>query len=41
MDTPGVDGYIFINSKAVYMNGDFVKARITGASEYDLIGEIS
>ena len=41
MDTPSVDGYIFINSKAVYMNGDFVKARITGASEYDLIGEIS
>jgi len=41
MDTPGVDGYIFINSKAVYMNGDFVKARITGASEYDLMGEIS
>lgn len=41
MDTPGVDGYIFINSKAVYMNGDFVKSRITGASEYDLIGEIS
>lgn len=40
MDTPGVDGYIFINSKAPYMSGDFIKARVTGASEYDLIGEL-
>lgn len=39
-DTPEVDGYIFINTSAELMTGDFVKVKITGAYEYDLIGEI-
>jgi len=39
-DAPGVDGYIFINTKEELMSGAFVKVRVTGAYEYDLIGEI-
>lgn len=41
MDAPGVDGLIFINTELCLMSGDFVRARVTGAVEYDLIGEIS
>lgn len=41
MDAPGVDGLIFINTELDLMSGDFVRARVTGALEYDLIGEIS
>ncbi|MDO4633186.1 MAG: 30S ribosomal protein S12 methylthiotransferase RimO [Eubacteriales bacterium] len=40
MDAPGVDGYLFINTQETLMSGDFVKAKITGALEYDLTGEI-
>ena len=39
-DEPNVDGYIFINTEQELMSGDIVKVRITGAYEYDLIGEI-
>ena len=44
-DAPNVDGLIFVefNENAEYvelMSGDFVKVRVTGALEYDLIGEI-
>lgn len=39
-DAPDVDGYIFINTDEELMSGDFVKVKITGALEYDLIGEI-
>ncbi len=39
-DTPQVDGYVFINTDLDLMTGQFVKVRITEASEYDLIGEI-
>ncbi|MDY3795970.1 MAG: 30S ribosomal protein S12 methylthiotransferase RimO [Agathobacter sp.] len=39
-DAPNVDGYIFINTEQELMSGDIVKVRITGAYEYDLIGEI-
>lgn len=39
-DAPGVDGYIFINTEEELMSGAFVKVRVTGAYEYDLIGEI-
>ena len=39
-DAPDVDGYIFINTEEVLMTGDIVKVRVTGAYEYDLIGEI-
>lgn len=39
-DAPGVDGYIFINTDQELMSGDFVHARVTGALEYDLMGEL-
>ena len=38
-DAPNVDGYLFIHSKEELLTGDFVKVKITGALEYDLIGE--
>ena len=38
-DTPGVDGYCFVKSGRMLESGDFVKATITGATEYDLVGE--
>lgn len=40
-DAPGVDGYVFIRTGEELMTGDFVRAKITGAYEYDLIGEIA
>ena len=40
-DAPGIDGYMFINTGELLMSGDFVKAHVTGALEYDLIGEIA
>ena len=39
-DAPDVDGYIFINTDEILMTGDIVKVKVTGAYEYDLIGEI-
>lgn len=39
-DAPGVDGYLFLNTTAALMTGDFVKARVTDSNEYDLIGEV-
>ncbi len=39
-DAPGVDGYIFINTDEELMTGDMVKVKVTGAYEYDLIGEL-
>lgn len=39
-DAPGIDGYIFINTGEMLMSGDFVRVKVTGALEYDLIGEI-
>lgn len=39
-DAPNVDGYIFVNTDEELMSGDFVNVRVTGALEYDLIGEI-
>ncbi|MEE0418862.1 MAG: 30S ribosomal protein S12 methylthiotransferase RimO [Lachnospiraceae bacterium] len=40
-DAPGIDGYLFINTSETLVSGDFVKVRVTGALEYDLIGEIA
>lgn len=40
MDAPDVDGLIFIPAQEEWMSGDFVRVRVTGALEYDLIGEI-
>ena len=39
-DAPGVDGYLFVNTSADLMTGDFVRAIVTDSNEYDLIGEI-
>ena len=40
MDAPNVDGYVFVNTDEELVSGDFVHVKITGALEYDLIGEI-
>lgn len=39
-DAPEVDGYIFINTEEELMTGDIARVRVTGACEYDLIGEL-
>lgn len=39
MDAPDVDGFIFVKTKKRYDSGTFIKVKITGYSEYDLIGE--
>ena len=40
MDAPNVDGYIFVNSGELFMSGDFVRVKVTGSNDYDLIGEV-
>ena len=40
-DAPGVDGYLFVQTLEELMSGDFVKVKVTGAYEYDLIGELA
>lgn len=39
-DAPNVDGLIFVNTDEEMMSGDFAKVKVTGATEYDLIGEL-
>ncbi len=39
-DAPSVDGYLFVDTDWSLMSGDFIRVRVTGANEYDLIGEI-
>ncbi len=39
-DAPNVDGYLFLNTTASLMTGDFVKVLVTDSNEYDLIGEM-
>lgn len=39
-DAPNVDGFLFINTGRELMTGDFVRVKITGSYEYDLIGEL-
>ena len=39
-DAPNVDGLIFVNTDEELMSGDFAKVKVTGALEYDLIGEL-
>lgn len=39
-DAPDIDGYVFIQTSENLMSGDFAKVKITGAYEYDLIGEL-
>ena len=40
MYSPNVDGLIFVNADLQLMSGDFVRVKVTGAAEYDLIGEV-
>lgn len=40
-DAPNVDGLLFLSAEEALMSGDFVKVKITGAAEYDLMGEIA
>ena len=40
MDAPDVDGYLFVNSEETFLSGDFVRVKVTGATEYDLMGEV-
>jgi ribosomal protein S12 methylthiotransferase len=39
-DAPDVDGFVFINSHRELVSGEYVKVLITGAHEYDLVGEL-
>ena len=39
-DAPDVDGFVFVSSDENLETGDFVHVKITGSSEYDLIGEM-
>ena len=38
-DAPNVDGYVFVNTDAQLMSGDFIPVKITASDNYDLIGE--
>ncbi len=38
MDAPDIDGYVFVETDRRHESGVIVKVRITGSSEYDLIG---
>ena len=40
-DAPKVDGYIFVQTGELLVTGDFAKVTVTGALEYDLIGELA
>ncbi len=40
-DAPNVDGLLFIQTAEDLNSGDFCRVRITGASDYDLIGELA
>ena len=38
-DAPEIDGFIFVTSDRELRSGDMIRCRVTGAYEYDLIGE--
>ena len=40
MDVPDMDGVLWIKNKQGLKEGQFVKCKITGVAEYDLIGEL-
>ena len=40
MDAPGVDSNIFVTTDEELMSGDFVKVKVIGSNDYDLIGRI-
>ncbi len=37
-DAPGVDGLLFIETRKELMTGDFIRVKVTGSDQYDLIG---
>ena len=37
-DSPEIDGKCYVETLTPYKPGDFVKVRITGSEEYDLVG---
>lgn len=39
-DAPDIDGLVFVQSKEELYSGDFVRVKITEASDYDLVGEV-
>jgi len=39
-DAPNVDGYLFLDTTATLLTGEFVKVLVTDSNEYDLRGEI-
>lgn len=39
-DAPDVDGLLFCHAQRELMTGDFVRVRVTGSCEYDLMGEL-
>lgn len=40
MDVPGIDSNVFVITDEELMTGDFVKVKVTGINDYDLIGEL-
>ena len=40
MDAPKVDGNVFVRTEEELISGDIVPVRITGANEYDLMGDV-
>lgn len=41
MDAPKVDGNVFVRAEEELISGDIVPVRITGANEYDLMGDVN
>ena len=39
-DAPDVDGFLFVSADRELITGDFVRVKITGSNEYDLMGEV-
>ena len=39
-DSPEIDGQVFVQYEGELISGDYVDVKITGASDYDLIGEL-
>lgn len=40
MDAPKVDGNVFVRAEEELISGDIVPVRVTGANEYDLMGDV-
>ena len=40
MDAPKVDGNVFVRAEEEIISGDIVPVRITGANEYDMMGDV-